>query len=101
MARHGSRFEELSEFGQTLQNLMEEKGIRTQGQLIEALREKAGAQISQQRLSNWIYGKTAVNREFPEQVAVALDLSGKEKMTLAFAFAFGQRQSRTILEEVS
>lgn len=101
MARHGNRFEELSEFGQTLQNLMERRGVRTQGQLIEALKTKADAEISQQRLSNWIYGKTAVNREFPEQVAIALDLSDKEKMTLAFAFAFGQRQSRTILEEVS
>lgn len=86
--RHTSS--EPTDCGAVMLGLMDEQGVRTQAQLIDRLYEKSGIRYSQQRISSWIYGKAAINKEFPERFADALSLSDEQRMRWAMAVAYGQ-----------
>jgi hypothetical protein len=79
----------LTEFGATVLALSAEKGLRNQSEVVERLQNR-GYSVSQQRLSNWIYGKNAAARDFPENFAAAMDLDPKQMLRLAESFTYGQ-----------
>lgn len=79
----------LTLFGSTVLSLAAEKGIWKQSELIKLLREY-GCKVSQPGFSAWIYGKHAVNKNFPIAFAEALKLSEPEKYRLSWAFTYGQ-----------
>lgn len=81
---------ELTVFGAVVLDVMERHGLDTQAQLRRRLADCAGVDFSQQRVSSWLYGKASVDKRFPELFATALDLSDRERMEVAEAFAYGQ-----------
>jgi hypothetical protein len=85
----------LTEFGATVLSLMAEKGVRTQGELVDLL-EHEGLKVSQPGLSGWLYGRHGVQKEMPVALAEALKLDEKQRTRLALAFTYGQTKSITL-----
>ncbi len=79
----------LTRFGSVVLVLMHKSGLRYQRELLELLKER-GYDVGQTRLSNWLYGRHGVAREFPAMLAEALDLSVEDRAELADAYTYGQ-----------
>jgi hypothetical protein len=79
----------LTVFGATVLELMSRRGLRTWTAL-SALLEDYGFYYKPSRISNWAFGRHAVDRYFGHALATALDLTPDERGRLADAFLFGQ-----------
>ena len=82
---------ELTVFGASVLRLMEQHGVKTQAELRRRILNTTGVDLVQQRVSAWLYGKAAVDKQFPAWLSKALDLTEDERLELAVAFAYGQR----------
>jgi hypothetical protein len=79
----------LTVFGATVLELMSRRGLRTWTAL-SALLEDSAFYYKPSRISNWAFGRHAVDRYFGHALATALDLTPEERGRLADAFLFGQ-----------
>lgn len=79
----------LTVFGVTVLELMSRRGLRTWTALSERL-EDHGYDFKPSRMSNWAFGRHAVDRHFGHALADALGLTAEERQRLADAFLYGQ-----------
>lgn len=82
---------QLTVFGATVLELMARRGIRNWSTL-STLLEEHNYNFKPSRISNWAYGRHAVDPEFGRALAVVLDLDTSARGELAEAFLFGQRE---------
>jgi len=80
---------QLTVFGATILELMARRGIR-QWKALSVLLEEAGHHYTPQRISNWAYGRHAVDRSFGRAFNEVMNLTEDERHQLADAFVFGQ-----------
>jgi hypothetical protein len=79
----------LTVFGATVLELMGKRGI-TNWTVLSARLKAHGYDFKPPRISNWAYGRHAVNRKFGRALAEVLELNKEERNHLAEAFLFGQ-----------
>lgn len=79
----------MNGFGEVLQGLMIERGLRGPGDLSELL-EEHGRRVSREKIEAFMEGYEWVDGYFPGWVAEVLDLDAGEMGALARAVAYGQ-----------
>ncbi len=79
----------MTVFGSVVVQLMAPRGLRRWSELRERL-ARGGAEFVYTSITNWVYGRHAVNREFPLALDRILGLTQEERTRLALAFLFGQ-----------
>lgn len=79
-----------TEFGQLVRVFMAERDIRSLSELAALLSANGYPVGNSQRISHWLRGVHAADKEFPAAFARVLELSDEEKMRLAMAFTYGQ-----------
>lgn len=85
----GGRNSSITLFGAVLLELMAKRGLRRWTDLSAEL-ARVGYEFKPPRISNWAYGRHAVDKDFGKAVSDALLLDDDEKTQLAMAFLFGQ-----------
>lgn len=82
---------QLTRFGAALLKIMAARGRREIVQLHADLKKK-GKDYKPSRISNWLYGRHAVDVNFPDDLHEVYQLNEQEYIQLALAFTFGQRE---------
>jgi hypothetical protein len=81
----------MNEFGETLHELMESRGLSGPADLARLL-QAAGHPVPEQKIIAYMTGADWVDGRFPGWVAEVLDLSVWEMGILAYAVAYGQER---------
>lgn len=81
----------MNRFGEVLQDLMDDRGLRGPADLSELL-EGAGRCVPAEKIEAFMEGGEWVDGHFPGWVAEVLDLDAEELGALAHAVAYGQAE---------
>jgi hypothetical protein len=79
----------VNEFGETLQRLIENRGLQAPADLARLL-EEAGHPMPEQEIRACMEGAKWVSEHLPSRAAEVLGLDAEEMGILAYAVAYGQ-----------
>jgi hypothetical protein len=79
------------ELGKVLDALARERDVRGPYKIADYLKEVVGYRLSGQGVSKYMYGMSTPKREFIEAFAEAFELTLRERVELAWVYAYNSR----------
>lgn len=80
-----------SALGEVLYELARKRDVRGPYAVASHMKARLGEAPTGAAVSKWMYGDTRPTRENMQRFADAFELSAAEKITLSFAFTYGQQ----------
>ncbi|HEX2183705.1 MAG TPA: hypothetical protein VHH10_15595 [Rubrobacteraceae bacterium] len=80
-----------SALGEVIDELARERNVRGPYAVAGYMKARLGEAPTGAAVSKWMYGDSRPTRENMQRFADAFELSRTEKITLSFAFAYGQK----------
>jgi hypothetical protein len=80
-----------SALGEVLDELARKRNVRGPCAIANHTEERLSEAPTGAAVSKWIYGDSRPTRENMQRFADAFELSAREKITLSFAFTYGQQ----------
>ena len=80
-----------SAFGEVLDELARKRNVRGPQRIANHMKARLGEAPTGTAVGKWMYGESSPTLENLRRFAEAFELSEREKITLSFAFAYGQK----------
>jgi hypothetical protein len=80
-----------SALGEVLDELARKRNVRGPYSIANYMKTRVGEAPTEAAVSQWMYGDSNPTRENMHRFADAFELSKREKITLSFAFTYGQQ----------
>jgi transcriptional regulator with XRE-family HTH domain len=80
-----------SALGEVLDELARKRNVRGPHAIANYIKSRLGEAPTGTAVSKWMYGESSPTLENLRRFAEAFELSKREKITLSFAFAYGQK----------
>jgi hypothetical protein len=86
-----------SAFGEVLDELARKRNVRGPHRIHNYMKARLGENVpSGVAISKWMYGQASPTRENVRRFAEAFELSEGERITLSFAFTYGQEPPKDV-----
>ena len=80
-----------SAFGEVLDELARKRNVRGPQRIANHMKARLGEAPTGAAVGKWMYGDSRPTRENMQRFADAFELSKTEKITLSFAYTYGQQ----------
>jgi hypothetical protein len=80
-----------SALGEVLDEMARKRNVRGPNRIANYMKARVGEAPTGTAVSKWLYGDSRPTRENMQKFADAFELSKREKITLSFAFTYGQQ----------
>ena len=80
-----------SAFGEVLDELARKRNVRGPQRIANHMKARLGEAPTGAAVGKWMYGDSRPTRENMQRFAYAFELSKTEKITLSFAYTYGQQ----------
>ena len=80
-----------SAFGEVLDELARKRNVRGPQRIANHMKARLGEAPTGAAVSRWMHGDSRPTRENLQRFADAFELSKRERITLSFAFTYGQK----------
>jgi len=82
---------QYSALGEVIDELTSKRNVRGPHAIANYMKSRLGEAPTGAAVSKWMYGDSRPTRENMQRFAGAFELSKTEKITLSFAYAYGQQ----------